>query len=131
MKVKIKKKSPTVYVKDYKTGRLRNEGPYKTSFDQLMYYAAWYFTNFPVDTIIIEYDFVEHTHEPYRKVLTRANLNKYKKFLIQNILSAEKCTDWDKTESPLCNWCEFEDHCKRDTYGIPPEIEISEDDIPF
>jgi len=119
-----------VYIKDYKTGKNKSEGPYKLTFNQLMYYAAWYFAKFPVDTIIIKYDFVEHNHEPYDKILTRENLTKYKKFLVKSILGPEKCESWNKNITPLCDWCDFQRHCDMDM-GIPPEIEIDEDEIPF
>jgi len=115
MKVKIEKLLPIIKIRDYKTGKDKSSGKYAQTFDQLLYYAAWYFEKFPVDTIIIEYDFVEHIHNPHQKVLTRDNLNEYKKFLLKNILEIEKCVEWDKNVTPLCSWCQYEDHCNTDS----------------
>jgi len=134
-RISVDTNTDIVYIKDYKTGKNKSEGPYKLTFDQLMYYSAWYFAKFPVDKIIIEYDFVEHTHEPYMKELTRENVVKYKKFLVQSITTIEKCDSWDKNNTPLCSYCDYQVHCQNDNYigmnnGVP-EIEIDEDEIPF
>jgi len=128
-RISVDQKTDIVTILDYKTGKLKNEGPYKQPFDQPLYYASWYFEKFPVDTIILQFDFVEHNHEPMQKVLTRENLIKYKKFLLTNIMTAEKCTDFVKNEGPLCDYCDFQEICMKD--NDVHTIDISEDDIPF
>jgi len=102
-----------VHIIDWKSGGDKSTGQYKQTPDQLLQYAAFYFNKFPIDTIKIRYVFVEHcTESTY--TLTRDNLEKYNKFLVKNIIKAEQDNIFDKIEQPLCNWCEFRDHCISD-----------------
>jgi len=109
----VDKENDKVYVIDWKTGKDKSEGPYKQKPDQLIYYAAWYFHNFPVDELELEYIFVEHGTSSSIK-LVRDKLDLYLKVLLNNIKSIENDNSFDKIEGPLCNWCEYRDHCIRD-----------------
>jgi len=109
----VDKETDKVMVIDWKTGKDRSDGKYAQKPDQLIYYAAWYFHNFPVDEIELMYIFVEHgTKSSY--VMTRKDLNKYIKFLLKNIKNIETDTTFEKNISALCNWCPYKRHCDSD-----------------
>ena len=113
MKIIIEKTNPIVRIVDFKTGADRSQGQYKQKPDQLMNYASYWFTKFPVDTIIICYVFVEH-NTTLEYTLTRDKLKAYNKALIAPIVKAERATSFPKELSPLCNFCEFYSHCNDD-----------------
>lgn len=109
-RITVDKKSNVVRIVDWKSGKDKSTGTYRQPPDQLMNYGSWYFSKFPVDTIIIEYVFVEH-NTTLQYTLTRDKLKEYNRALVTDIVSAEKATDFPKTESPLCDFCEFRSHC--------------------
>jgi len=111
---RIQLSNAVIHIIDWKTGRDNSDGQYKQKPDQLLQYAAWYFNKMPVDTIIIRYVFVEHENAEVQYTLTRDNIDKYNTFLVKGIIGAEQDTTWKKIEQPLCNWCEFRDHCIND-----------------
>ena len=102
-----------VYIIDWKSGKDKSTGTYKQTPDQLLYYASWYFTNFPVDNISIVYAFVEHNTE-LKYELTRDRVKHYNKLLLKNISEVEKEQQFPKEESPLCDYCDYQDHCMKD-----------------
>lgn len=104
--------SNIVHILDYKTGKDKSGGMYAQTPDQLIYYATWYFENFPVDTIVINFVYVEHQNAILRHTLTRENLSKYKKLLLVNIKNIESCEEFVKNEGPLCEWCDYLEMCK-------------------
>ena len=111
---KIQKTNPEIHIIDWKSGKDNSDGLYKQKPDQLLQYAAWYFNKMPVDTIVIRYVFVEHENAEVQYTLTRDNIDKYNTILVKGIIGAEQDTTWPKIEQPLCNWCEFQDHCIND-----------------
>jgi len=102
-----------VYIVDWKTGKDKSTGDYKQTPDQLIYYAAWYFSKFPIDTIKVKYIFVEHGTE-LEYTMTKDRLPYYNKMLLSNISKIEKCQDFEKNETSLCDWCDFQDYCIKD-----------------
>lgn len=109
----VDKETNKVMVIDWKTGKDHSAGKWAQKPDQLIYYAAWYFHNFPVDEIELMYIFVEHgTRSSY--VMTRKDLNKYIKFLLKNIKNIETDTAFKKNISVLCDWCPYKKHCDSD-----------------
>lgn len=109
--------SDKVKVIDWKTGKDRSSGSYTMSPDQLMYYAVWYFNNFPVDEIEIMYVFVEHGTK-LNHILKRESLNEYTKMLLKNIKEIESDVRFEKNEGPLCNYCSFKTFCQMDPIDI-------------
>jgi RecB family exonuclease len=103
-----------VFIIDWKTGKDKSEGDYKQSPDQLLYYASWYFTNFPVDKISIMYVFVEHENKYLKYELTRDRINYYNKMLLSNIAEVEREKEFPKIETALCDWCDYQDHCMKE-----------------
>ena len=112
-RVTVNRTTNVVRIIDWKTGKDKSTGTYKQAPDQLMHYASWYFTKFPVDTLIITYVFVEH-NTTLEYTLTRDKLNAYNKALLTPIVKAEKADEFPKDLSPLCNFCEFYTHCNND-----------------
>jgi len=109
----VNEETDEVYVIDWKTGKDRSEGIYKQDPEQLLYYGTWYFHNFPVNKIFIKYIFVEHgTHLEYP--MFRENINDYNKALLKNINKIEKCKDFYKVESGLCQYCDYYDLCVKE-----------------
>lgn len=100
-----------VYISDWKTGKDRSDGMFSQDPDQLIYYSTWYFETFPVDKIIINFVFVEHYNKALEYILTRENLPKYKKLLLTKISGIEKCEEFAKNETVLCQWCDYLEIC--------------------
>jgi RecB family exonuclease len=100
-----------VFIIDWKTGKDKSTGDYKQAPDQLLYYASWYFANFPVDNISIMYVFVEHENKYLKYDLSRDRLSHYNKMLLTNIAKCEREENFEKIESQLCDWCEYQDLC--------------------
>ena len=107
----VDEKKDEVYIIDWKTGKDRSSGKFKQSFLQLISYANWYFSKFPVDTLIIMYYFIEHNRNINMK-LYRKDLDKYNKILTKNIENIENCKSFDKNISPLCDYCHFKEYCR-------------------
>ena len=109
----VNENTDEIYVIDWKTGKDRSDGIYKQNPEQLLYYGTWYFHNFPVDKINIKYIFVEHgTYLEYP--MYRENMDQYNKVLLQNINNIEKCEDFYKVESGLCQYCDYYDLCNKE-----------------
>ena len=102
-----------VYVIDWKTGKDKSSGDFSMTPDQLIYYAVWYFHNFPVDEITLMYVFVEHDTKS-EFIIKRDALNTYIKFLLRNINNIEKDTSFNKIQNALCYYCEYKGHCIND-----------------
>lgn len=92
---------------DYKTGNYKDY--IYQDFSQLSYYALWFHKKFNFDQIQIRYVYVEHNKE---NSLILNNFNLIEKDLLKNIIEIEKCNNFNKKISKLCNWCEFKDICK-------------------
>jgi CRISPR/Cas system-associated exonuclease Cas4 (RecB family) len=109
----VNEKTDEVYIIDWKTGADKSKGDYQQSPDQLMYYATWYFTNFPVDTIYIRYVFVEHgTYLEFK--MTRDRLKHYNAMLLKKVHEVENEEEFPKVHSALCDYCDFYEVCIKD-----------------
>ena len=105
-------KDSKIVIMDYKTGKYR-EPQYQT-YDQLMFYAVWFFQKFPeVLEIKIIYEYVEHL-ESNELDLHRDNLGNYKMQLVKLIHSIETCEDFSKNLTKLCDYCDYQELCKPD-----------------
>lgn len=113
-RVSVEVEKDLVHVIDWKTGKDKSTGSFKQDPFQLMSYAAWYFAQFPVDKLIISYVFVEHENAKLDYELSRDNLEKYNKRLLVDIVKIEKDEVFEKIEGPLCDYCDFQDHCISD-----------------
>ena len=103
----------TVWITDWKTGKDKSEGRFAQPFDQLLHYASYYFETFPVDKIIIEYVFVEHgTSRTFE--LKKEDLRKYKTALVKDMIRIEKDTEFKKSPSVLCDYCDYQEICEKD-----------------
>ncbi len=107
---KIIREEDLLILIDYKTGKYRPD----MKFTQLMYYGISLFSKLPFDKILMMNVFVEH-NQVNKQVLHRADIKKYQKALLTNIRSIETSETWEKNETALCNWCEFQDVCLKET----------------
>ncbi len=97
---------------DFKTGKFKAE-KYQ-DFNQLLFYAIYFFILRPeISNIKISYVFVEHDMENFI-ILDRKYLEVYIKSLIDLITASELETEYKKTISPLCPYCEYLTHCQQD-----------------
>ncbi len=104
---KIVREDDLLILIDYKTGKYKPQMP----FTQLMYYGISLFSQLPFDKILMMNVFVEH-NQVNKQILHRDDVKKYQRALLTNIREIETTTKWEKNETPLCGWCQFEDICK-------------------
>ncbi len=104
----VVRKGDNLIICDYKTGKYKPD----MSWDQLLYYAIAMFSVTPpeVEEITIMNLFVEHL-KVNKTTLNRKDINKYKKALFTNIANIEKDTKFEKNETTLCNWCQYQPLC--------------------
>jgi len=80
-----------------------------------MFYAIYFFQRYPtINTIRISYVYVEHTNYENDIVLERKHLTRYQNDLINLINDVEKDEEFNKKESKLCDYCEFQKYCIED-----------------
>ncbi len=96
---------------DYKTGKYKE--PKYQQWGQLLYYGIGLFSKMPYDKIMLCFAYVEH-NKLNTKVIYREDIEKYKKALVDNIVNIEQESIFEKNETPLCDWCKFQDICNRD-----------------
>lgn len=104
----------TLTLVDFKTGKFKDDySTYGQTYEQLMYYSIWFFLRFPeVSEIKISYVYIEHPqNEPNTRTLLRENLDEIKFNLISNIYNIEKDEEFKKKTGPLCNYCDYQEHC--------------------
>lgn len=100
----------TMMLIDYKTGKLRDEK--YTNYDQLSWYAIYFFIRYPkLENINISYVYVEHENQFKHKDYTRDDLETLTKTLTDNINKIEQDENFEHNIGPLCNYCDFQDHC--------------------
>lgn len=80
-----------------------------------MFYAIYFFKAYKnINTIKISYVYVEHTDMENDVQLERKYLNSYISQLKELINNTENDVDFIKNITPLCNWCDFKEHCSKD-----------------
>jgi CRISPR/Cas system-associated exonuclease Cas4 (RecB family) len=108
---------------DWKSGKLKTKE--NQDWTQLLYYSIPMFGLNPnLEKVILCYAYVEH-NKINTKVITRDNLSKYKQALKNTVNKIEKDSLFEKNETALCDWCDFQDHCQKDF------INITEEEMPF
>jgi CRISPR/Cas system-associated exonuclease Cas4 (RecB family) len=94
----------SMHLIDWKTGKVREDRT------QLRHYALWALTRFPnVERLVVSYVYVEH-HVSLDEVVTREDLKGVTVDLLSGILEIEQEQVWRKSETPLCNYCEYGPH---------------------
>jgi hypothetical protein len=103
----------TVIVADWKTGKVTD---YPAPL-QLVMYAAWVFLKYPeIEKVISSFVYVEHLEEK-QYIFKRSHLTAILKKIVEKIVKIEKATDFEKSESPLCEYCSYraEGYCDETT----------------
>ena len=94
---------------DFKTGKLKDSR--YMDYNQLLFYAIYFFEKYKLPKIKITFIYVEHDVEN-DLILEYQYLNNYKRELLQNISKIEKCENFNKNITKLCDYCAFQDKCK-------------------
>ena len=93
---------------------ISNPGKYRDEkwqdYNQLLFYAIYFFVKYNVQKIIISFVYVEHNLENSIE-LDITYLDKYKKELLLNIKEIEDCQDFKPKCSRLCDYCGFQEIC--------------------
>jgi CRISPR/Cas system-associated exonuclease Cas4 (RecB family) len=98
---------------DWKSGKFKDLR--WQEFDQLMFYAIYFFKTYPkIDTIKISYVYVEHNESENDITLERKYLSNYIKQLMKLIENAENDVEFKKNPTKLCDWCDYKEHCAND-----------------
>jgi len=112
MKVRVKKKQKVLYLIDWKTGKYKD--PKWQDYDQLMYYAVYFFKRYPtIDKIKISFVYIEH-HLENDMTLERKYLDRYINDLKDSINDIETDKEFEKNPSKLCEYCDFISTCIKD-----------------
>jgi len=99
-----------LWIVDYKTGKLKD--PRWQSYDQNLWYSIYFFKKFSkLNKIKITYQYVEHLDSDNSIILKRKYLDNYIKSLMINISNIEKDDKFNKSESKLCDYCDFKEIC--------------------
>ena len=77
----------------------------------MLFYAIYFFEKYKLSKIKITFIYVEHDVEN-DLILEYQYLNNYKKELLQNISKIEKCENFNKNITKLCDYCAFQDKCE-------------------
>ena len=120
----LDEKSNTLLLTDYKTGKYKTKD--QQDWSQLLWYGIGLFSKMPFDKIVLVYAYVDH-NKLNSRIIYRKDIEKYKKGLWDTIDPIEKDFIYEKKETPLCNWCNYQDHCIADTKFVG----INEEEIPF
>lgn len=98
-----------IHLIDWKTGNYKEER--YQDYNQLMFYAVYFFEKYNVDTIEISYVYVEH--ELHNSMtLTKEFLPNYKNELLSIINTIENDDNFDKNKSKLCDYCDYQEYCE-------------------
>jgi len=87
---------------DWKTGKYKED----INEMQVIIYSVWAFLNFNIDIVETYFFFVEHS-KYVKKTFKKEQLNELLKKILLYLRKIEKCNNFDKNISPLCNYCEF------------------------
>lgn len=98
-----------LHICDFKSGKYKEQN--YQDYNQLLFYAIYFFEQYKVQKIKITFIYVEHNLEN-ELLLTIDNLENYKNILKNNINEIENAVEFQNNETVLCNWCPyFLTHC--------------------
>ena len=100
----------TLHIVDWKSGKYKDL--MYQNFNQLMFYAIYFFLKKHIERISISFVYVEHGLEN-SILLERKYLNNYISELKQSIERIEN-SSFEKRASKLCDFCPFQKHCLSD-----------------
>lgn len=103
-------KSGYLYLIDFKSGKYKE--PKYQDYNQLLFYAIYFFQKYKIPKIIISFVYVEHDIENDIE-LNIEYLDNYKRELLTSIVDIESCTDFQPKTSRLCDYCGFQEICVR------------------
>lgn len=109
---------------DWKSGKYVEKD--NQQYDQVLYYSLGLFDLIPYDKIAISFIYIDHNKDN-TKIVHRADIEKYKTALYNNINDIENDQTWEKNETHLCNWCNFYDECNSNSNSNS----LEDDEIPF
>lgn len=101
-------KSGILYLCDFKSGKCRDVR--YMDYNQLLFYAIYFFQKYKIKKIIISFIYVEHNLENDLE-LNIEYLDNYKRELLTNICQIENCIDFKPKTSALCDYCSFQEIC--------------------
>lgn len=102
---KIIRKDNKYIIVDWKTGKFP-EQQYHDNGQGIMY-ALWFFREYKdVDEIEMTYVFVEHNKE-HKYTFKRQYLQNYATTYSNKIIKIEKCEDYVKNITKLCDYCDY------------------------
>ena len=100
---------------DWKSGKYKE--PDNQTWDQLLWYSLGLFSKMPFNKIILAYVYVDH-EKMNLKTVYRSEIEKYKQALYNTVDEIETCTNFIKHESPLCDYCDHQEICVKDSQII-------------
>jgi CRISPR/Cas system-associated exonuclease Cas4 (RecB family) len=101
-----------VWLLDWKTGKYKQ--PMWQDFKQLTYYAIWFFLKYKhINKIKLTYYYIEHKQKN-EIVVDRENIKIYLSEFLNKIEQIEKDETFEKNQSPLCNYCDYQEYCDKD-----------------
>jgi CRISPR/Cas system-associated exonuclease Cas4 (RecB family) len=80
-------------------------------YNQLLFYAIYFFEKYKLEKIVISFIYVEHNLENILE-LNINYLDNYKKELLLNIKTIEEDLVFCAKKSKLCDYCEFQELCE-------------------
>jgi CRISPR/Cas system-associated exonuclease Cas4 (RecB family) len=102
-----------LYLVDWKSGSYK-EKSYQ-SYEQLSFYAIYFFRKYTnITKINISYVYIEHNIENCITI-DRSELQKLESNLLDLINKIESDSTFNKSNSKLCSYCQFENHCMNDS----------------
>jgi CRISPR/Cas system-associated exonuclease Cas4 (RecB family) len=108
-KVYVNPVTNKVYCVDWKTGQINR----KQTYGQLLFYSIGLFDKLPenIESIELVYVYVEH-NKIQKKTVYKKDVEKYKKALLNTINKIEEDEVFQKNETPLCDYCDYQNICQ-------------------
>jgi len=102
---KIIKKNNEYIIVDWKTGKVPDQLYHDNS--QGILYALWFFRQFKdINEVKMSFVYIEHNQE-YKHIFKREYLQNYAKMFSNKIIAIEKCENFTKNETKLCEYCDY------------------------
>lgn len=105
-----------LHLVDWKSGKYKDQK--FQDYSQLLYYAIFFFKKYPtINKINISYVYIEHENLENVLTLERQYLDNYIDDLMSSIYAVENDVEFKKNVGPLCNYCDFQEHCNNDVWN--------------